>query len=64
MTTRMDGSAFLKIPLFKELPRTELFDLVNELPVETFQTGDSTASLNLDPQDCPTCRLGLSYYSN
>lgn len=40
MTTRMDGSAFLKIPLFKELPRTELFGLVNELPVETFQTGD------------------------
>lgn len=32
--------------------------------LETFQTGDSSASLNLDPQDCPTCRLGLSYYSN
>lgn len=35
----MDKSVFLKIPLFKEMPKLELFKLVNELPVEQFQAG-------------------------
>lgn len=37
-----DGAltAFLKIPLFKDVPRQELFELVNELPMESFQAGE------------------------
>lgn len=35
----MDKSVFLKIPLFKEMPKLELFKLVNELPVEQFKAG-------------------------
>lgn len=35
----MDKTVFLKIPLFKELPKLELFNLVNQLPVERFKAG-------------------------
>lgn len=35
----MDKTVFLKIPLFKELPKLELFKLVNQLPVEKYEAG-------------------------
>lgn len=35
-----DTSLFLKIPLFKDLSREDLFSLVNELPVESYNAGD------------------------
>jgi serine phosphatase RsbU (regulator of sigma subunit) len=35
----MDESAFLKIPLFQEVPRADLVTMVNELPIETFNPG-------------------------
>ena len=35
----MDETVFLKIPLFKDLPRLELFKLVDELPVEAYEGG-------------------------
>lgn len=35
-----DTSLFLKIPLFKDLSREDLFALVNELPVENYAAGD------------------------
>lgn len=35
----MDKTVFLKIPLFKEMPKLELFKLVNQLPVETVEAG-------------------------
>lgn len=35
----MDETVFLKIPLFKDLPRLELFKLVDELPVEEYEGG-------------------------
>jgi len=35
----MDSSVFLKIPLFKDIAREELYALVNELPIETYSTG-------------------------
>lgn len=37
---KMDSSVFLKIPLFKELPKQDLYELVNELPVESYKAGD------------------------
>jgi serine phosphatase RsbU (regulator of sigma subunit) len=39
MNTSLDASLFLKIPLFKELSREDLFSLINELPVESHQAG-------------------------
>ena len=35
----MDESVFLKIPLFQDVPSSELFQMVNELPVETYEAG-------------------------
>jgi sigma-B regulation protein RsbU (phosphoserine phosphatase) len=35
----MDESVFLKIPLFRDVPSSELFQIVNELPVETHDAG-------------------------
>ena len=35
----MDESVFLKIPLFRDVPSSELFQMVNELPVETYEAG-------------------------
>ncbi|MCL4527816.1 MAG: SpoIIE family protein phosphatase [Chloroflexi bacterium] len=35
----MDESAFLKIPLFQDIPPSDLIKMVNELPVETYETG-------------------------
>jgi len=35
----MDESVFLKIPLFEDLPSSELFQMVNELPIETYEAG-------------------------
>lgn len=35
----MDKTVFLKIPLFKEMPKLELFKLVNQLPVQNFEAG-------------------------
>ncbi len=35
----MDESVFLKIPLFQDVPSSELFEMVNELPVETYEAG-------------------------
>ncbi|HMV28736.1 MAG TPA: SpoIIE family protein phosphatase [Anaerolineales bacterium] len=40
MNEKMDSSVFLKIPLFKDLPKAELYSLVSELPVEKYQAGD------------------------
>ena len=40
MTGPSDTSLFLKIPLFKDLSREDLFSLVNELPVESYNGGD------------------------
>lgn len=40
MTPPSDTSLFLKIPLFKDLSREDLFSLVNELPLEDFNAGD------------------------
>lgn len=40
MTGASDTSLFLKIPLFKDLSREDLFSLVNELPVESYNVGD------------------------
>jgi serine phosphatase RsbU (regulator of sigma subunit) len=35
----MDESVFLKIPLFQDVPSSELFQVVRELPVETYESG-------------------------
>jgi sigma-B regulation protein RsbU (phosphoserine phosphatase) len=35
----MDESVFRKIPLFRDVPATELFKLVKELPVEQYEAG-------------------------
>ena len=35
----MDESAFLKIPLFSDIPPSDLVTMVNELPVETYAPG-------------------------
>lgn len=35
----MNEAAFLKIPLFRNVPPDELFKMVNELPVETYEPG-------------------------
>ena len=40
MSEKMDSSVFLKIPLFKDLPKQELYELVNELPMENYKAGD------------------------
>ena len=40
MSESSDTSVFLKIPLFKDLSRQDLVSLVNELPVESYKTGD------------------------
>lgn len=36
---KKDSTVFLKIPLFRELPKLDLYQLVNELPIETFEEG-------------------------
>ena len=36
----MDESAFLKIPLFQDVPRADLVMMVNELPIESYKPGD------------------------
>ena len=36
---KKDTTVFLKIPLFRDLPKLELYQLVNELPIETFEEG-------------------------
>lgn len=33
----MDGSLYLKIPLFKNMPKADLFDLIKQLPIEEFE---------------------------
>jgi sigma-B regulation protein RsbU (phosphoserine phosphatase) len=35
----MDESAFLNVPLFREIPRAELAEMVNDLPTETYEAG-------------------------
>jgi sigma-B regulation protein RsbU (phosphoserine phosphatase) len=35
----MDESVFLKIPLFRDVPSSELFQMVSKLPVETYEPG-------------------------
>lgn len=35
----MDESAFLKIPLFQEVPPSDLLQMVNELPIESYKAG-------------------------
>lgn len=37
---KRDSAVFLKIPLFKELSKQDLYELVNELPIESFEAGD------------------------
>src|SRR5512140_3946961 len=39
MTSSMKESAFLKIPLFQDIPYDELMRIVNELPVQTYEPG-------------------------
>ncbi len=36
----MDNSIFLKIPLFQDVPSTELFQMTSELPLETYEVGE------------------------
>ncbi|HTP01617.1 MAG TPA: SpoIIE family protein phosphatase [Anaerolineales bacterium] len=36
---RTDESAFLSVPLFREIPADDLVRMVNELPIETFEPG-------------------------
>ncbi len=35
----MNELAFLKIPLFQDIPSDDLVQMVNELPVETYEAG-------------------------
>jgi phosphoserine phosphatase RsbU/P len=35
----MDETIFLKIPLFKKMPKVDLFQLVDQLPVENYEAG-------------------------
>ena len=35
----MDESIFLKIPLFQGVPSSELFEMVNELPIKAYEAG-------------------------
>ncbi|NJN79910.1 MAG: SpoIIE family protein phosphatase [Anaerolineales bacterium] len=35
----MDETVFLKIPLFKKMPKLDLFQLVNQLPIEEYKMG-------------------------
>ncbi len=35
----MDETAFLKIPLFQDIPRADLVKMVDELPIETYRPG-------------------------
>lgn len=36
----MDETVFLKIPLFNKMPKLDLFQLVSELPIETYKRGE------------------------
>lgn len=36
----MDETAFLKIPLFQNIPKPDLVRMVDELPIETYRPGD------------------------
>ncbi|HCB02617.1 MAG TPA: hypothetical protein DEP19_09570 [Anaerolineae bacterium] len=38
--TNIDQTVFLKIPLFNKMPKLDLFQLVNELPVQEYKRGD------------------------
>ncbi|MBL8061738.1 MAG: SpoIIE family protein phosphatase [Anaerolineales bacterium] len=40
MTKKKEGTVFLNIPLFHEVPKLELYQLINELPLENFKEGD------------------------
>ena len=35
----MDETAFLKIPLFQNIPKPDLVKMVDELPIETYKHG-------------------------
>jgi phosphoserine phosphatase RsbU/P len=37
--TKTNETVFLKIPLFKNMPKLDLFQLVNQLPIEDFKMG-------------------------
>lgn len=40
MSDKVDSRIFLKIPLFRDIPKEDLYPLIDELPVETFEPGD------------------------
>jgi len=37
---KKEGTVFLNIPLFHAIPKLELYQLINELPLETYQEGE------------------------
>ena len=37
---KKEGTVFLNIPLFRDIPKLELYQLINELPIENFKDGD------------------------
>ena len=40
MTNKKESTVFLKIPLFHAVPKLELYQLINELPLENFKEGE------------------------
>ncbi|HMZ08858.1 MAG TPA: cyclic nucleotide-binding domain-containing protein, partial [Anaerolineales bacterium] len=40
MIKKKEGTVFLNIPLFHAIPKLELYQLINELPLETYQEGE------------------------
>ena len=41
---KKEGTVFLNIPLFRDIPKLELYQLINELPIENYKDGDSIFS--------------------
>ena len=37
---KKEGTVFLNIPLFRDIPKLELYQLINELPIENYKDGD------------------------
>ncbi|MEN9564747.1 MAG: hypothetical protein RIR73_2991 [Chloroflexota bacterium] len=37
---KKESTVFLNIPLFRDIPKMELYQLINELPIENFKDGD------------------------
>ena len=40
MVDKKEPTVFLKIPLFRDLPKLDLYRLIDELPTETYNGGD------------------------